>query len=163
MTESTVSWATTPGSTQPAQVRDILYRPGFDAAGRRCVLPSVCLVTKLSAFLEHSNHLFLVEGERIATYSKRPKVDFGLQLTLIAMSLYRPFAQRLPKNYHNARAKAILDSLLDVTGKVEIEHSQVIVTLDKRAHNPYAVAGRQRARVPSRLMEPIPWPVATSL
>ncbi len=30
-------------------------------------------------------------------------------------------------------------SLLDVTGKVQIEDRQVIVTLDKRAHNPYLV------------------------
>lgn len=67
------------------------------------------------------------------------KVDFDLQLTLMASSLYRLFARRLPENYHNATAKVLFDSLLDVTGKVEIERSQIIVTLDKRAHNPYLV------------------------
>jgi hypothetical protein len=30
-------------------------------------------------------------------------------------------------------------SLLDVAGQVQIEDSQFIVTLDKRAHNPYLV------------------------
>ncbi len=67
------------------------------------------------------------------------KVDFDLQLTLMASSLYRLFARHLPENYHNATAKVLFDSLLDVTGKVQIEDRQVIVTLDKRAHNPYLV------------------------
>jgi hypothetical protein len=67
------------------------------------------------------------------------KVDFDLQLTLAASSLYRLFARRLPENYHNATAKMLFDNLLDVTGKIQIEDRQVIVTLDKRAHNPYLV------------------------
>ena len=67
------------------------------------------------------------------------KVDFDLQLTLAASSLYRLFAQRLPENYHHATAKVLFDSLLDVAGKVQIENSQIVVTLDKRAHNPYLV------------------------
>jgi hypothetical protein len=33
----------------------------------------------------------------------------------------------------------LFDSLLDVGGKIEIEERHVIVTLDKRAHNPYLV------------------------
>jgi hypothetical protein len=65
------------------------------------------------------------------------KVDFYLQLTLTASSLYRLFAQHLPENYHHATARVLFDSLLDVTGKVEIEDRRVVVTLDKRAHNPY--------------------------
>jgi hypothetical protein len=67
------------------------------------------------------------------------KVDFDLQLTLMASSLYRLFAQHLPENYHHATAKVLFDSLLDVTGKAEIEDRRVAVTLDKRAHNPYLV------------------------
>ena len=67
------------------------------------------------------------------------KVDFDLQLTLAASSLYRLFARHLPENYHNATAKMLFDSLLDVGGKIQIEDRQVIVTLDKRAHNPYLV------------------------
>jgi hypothetical protein len=67
------------------------------------------------------------------------KVDFDLQLTLAASSLYRLFARHLPENYHHATAKMLFDSLLDVGGKIEIEDHHVIVTLDKRAHNPYLV------------------------
>ena len=67
------------------------------------------------------------------------KVDFDLQLTLVASSLYRLFARHLPENYHNATAKMLFDSLLDVGGKIQIEDRHVIVTLDKRAHNPYLV------------------------
>lgn len=67
------------------------------------------------------------------------KVDFDLQLTLMASSLYRMFARHLPENYHNATAKVLFDSFLDVSGKVQIEDRRVIVTLDKHAHNPYLV------------------------
>ena len=67
------------------------------------------------------------------------KVDFDLQLTLMGSSLYHLFAQRLPENYHRATAKVLFDSLLDVSGKIQIEASQVVVTLDKRAHNPFLV------------------------
>jgi hypothetical protein len=56
-----------------------------------------------------------------------------------ASSLYRLFAQHLPENYHRATARVLFDSLLDVTGKVEIEDRRVVVTLDKRAHNPLLV------------------------
>jgi hypothetical protein len=67
------------------------------------------------------------------------KVDFDLQITLMASSLYRLFAHRLPENYHNATAKNLFNALLDLTGKVEIESTHITVTLDKRAHNPYLV------------------------
>jgi hypothetical protein len=66
------------------------------------------------------------------------KVDFDLQLTLMASSLYRLFARHLPQNYRQATAK-VLDSLLDVAGTVEIDTHRIIVILDKRAHNPYLV------------------------
>lgn len=67
------------------------------------------------------------------------KVDFDLQLTLAASSLYRLFARHFPENYHNSTAKVLFDNLLDVPGKIQIEDDQVIVILDKRAHNPYLV------------------------
>ena len=67
------------------------------------------------------------------------KVDFDLQLTLMASSLYRLFAQHLPENYRNATAKALSQSLLDVAGEVHIEDTRIVVTLDKRAHNPFLV------------------------
>jgi hypothetical protein len=67
------------------------------------------------------------------------KVDFDLQLTLMASSLYRLFARYLPENYRQATAKVLFDSLLDVAGTVEIDTHRIIVILDKRGHNPYLV------------------------
>jgi hypothetical protein len=57
----------------------------------------------------------------------------------MAGSLCRLFAQHLPENYHHATAKVLFESLLDLAGQIQIEGSQIIVTLDKRARNPYLV------------------------
>jgi len=67
------------------------------------------------------------------------KVDFDLQLTLMGSSLYRLLAQRLAETYRRATAKTIYNSLLDVGGLVDIDRRAVVVTLDKRAHNPFLV------------------------
>jgi transposase len=67
------------------------------------------------------------------------KVDFDLQITLMASSLYRLLAERLAGEYRRATAKKIFSNLLDVGGVVEIAPRHVVVTLDKRAHNPYLV------------------------
>lgn len=64
------------------------------------------------------------------------KVDFDLQLTLMASGLYRMFAERLPETYRRAQAKTLFTHLLDVGGTVEVGDREVVVTLDKRAHNP---------------------------
>jgi hypothetical protein len=80
------------------------------------------------------------------------KVDFDMQLTLLASSLYRMMAKRIGREYTNAQAKTVFRNLLDLSGKVEVNDKSVLVTLDKRAHNPYLVA--------SGLTEkptPMPW------
>lgn len=68
------------------------------------------------------------------------KVDFDMQLTLMASSLYRLMAERFGREYRHAQAKRIFRNLLDLSGKVEIGSDSVVVTLDKRAHNPFLVA-----------------------
>jgi len=68
------------------------------------------------------------------------KVDFDMQLTLVASSLYRMMAQRIGREYRHSQAKTVFRNLLDLSGKVEVKASSVVVTLDKRAHNPYLVA-----------------------
>jgi hypothetical protein len=68
------------------------------------------------------------------------KVDFDMQLTLMASSLYRIMAQRIGREYSHSQAKTVFRNLLDLSGKVEITTTSVVVTLDKRAHNPYLVA-----------------------
>jgi hypothetical protein len=68
------------------------------------------------------------------------KVDFDMQVTLMASSRYRTIAQRIGREYSHSRAKTVFRNLINVSGKVEITGASVVVTLDKRAHNPYLVA-----------------------
>jgi len=68
------------------------------------------------------------------------KVDFDMQLTLAASSLYRMMAQRIGREYRHSQAKTLFRNLLDLSGTVEVTATSVVVTLDKRAHNPYLVA-----------------------
>jgi hypothetical protein len=80
------------------------------------------------------------------------KVDFDLQITLMAGTLYRLFAERIGAGYGHAQAKKLFRNLLEVSAMVVIETDRVVVTLDKRAHNPFLVK--------SRLTEeptPMPW------
>jgi hypothetical protein len=80
------------------------------------------------------------------------KVDFDMQLTLMASSLYRLMALRIGREYRHAQAKRIFRNLLNVSGKVEIGSSSVVVTLDKRAHNPFLVASNLTEKATS-----MPW------
>ena len=80
------------------------------------------------------------------------KVDFDLQLTLMASSLYRLLADRVGGIYRHAQAKKLFRNLLDVSATVTIDEDRVVVTLDKRAHNPYLVKARL-ADEPT----PMPW------
>ncbi len=68
------------------------------------------------------------------------KVDFDLQITLMASSLYRLMAEKIGREYERAQAKKLFRNLLDLSASVTIADKQVWVTLDKRAHNPYLVA-----------------------
>jgi hypothetical protein len=80
------------------------------------------------------------------------KVDFDMQLTLMAGSLYRMMARRIGREYAHAQAKTIFRNLLDLSGKVEITATSVVVKLDKRAHNPYLVASGLTVQP-----TPMPW------
>ena len=68
------------------------------------------------------------------------KVDFDMQLTLMASSPYRMMAQRIGREYSHSQAKTVFRNLLDLSGKVDVTATSVVATLDKRAHNPYLVA-----------------------
>ena len=80
------------------------------------------------------------------------KIDCDLQLTLMASGLYRLLAEKVGGEYRQAQAKTMFRNLLDVSAKVQVEQETVVVTLDKRAHNPYLVASRL-ADQPT----PMPW------
>jgi len=60
------------------------------------------------------------------------KVDFDMQLTLAASSLYRMMAQRIGREYSHSQAKTVFRNLLDLSGKVEVTANSVVVILDKR-------------------------------
>jgi hypothetical protein len=80
------------------------------------------------------------------------KVDFDMQLTLMASSLYRIMAQRIGREYSHSQAKTVFRNLLDLSGKVEVTDTSVVVTVDKRAHNPYLVASGL-----TKQSTPMPW------
>jgi hypothetical protein len=80
------------------------------------------------------------------------KVDFDLQITLMASTLYRLMAERIGREYVRAQAKTLFRHLLDVCATIEVGESQVVVQLDKRTHNPFLVASRL-ADQPT----PMPW------
>jgi hypothetical protein len=80
------------------------------------------------------------------------KVDFDLQITLMASTLYRLMAGRIGREYGHAMAKTLFGQLLDVGATVEVGEAEVTVRLDKRAHNPYLIASRL-ADQPT----PMPW------
>ena len=70
------------------------------------------------------------------------KVDFDLQITLMASALYRLLAGRIGREYGKAQAKTLFRHLLDVPATVEVGEAEVVVTLDKHAHNPYLIASQ---------------------
>ena len=80
------------------------------------------------------------------------KVDFDLQITLMAAALYKLMAGRIGREYERAQAKKIFRNLLDVSATVIVSDDEVVVRLNKRAHNPYLVASGL-AEKPT----PMPW------
>jgi len=80
------------------------------------------------------------------------KVDFDMQVTLMASSLYRIMAHRIGREYAHSQTKTLFRNLLDLSGKVEITATSVVVTLDQRAHNPYLVASGLADQT-----TPMPW------
>ena len=80
------------------------------------------------------------------------KVDFDLQLTLMAGSLYRLMAQKIGREYERSQPKKMFRNLLDLSARVDVETSRIVVTIDKRAHNPYLVASGIADRP-----TPMPW------
>ena len=78
------------------------------------------------------------------------KVDFDLQITLMASTLYRLLAEKVGAGYDHAQAKTLFRNLLEVSATVSIEPERVSVTLDKHAHNPFLVKSRL-ADTPTRM------------
>jgi len=80
------------------------------------------------------------------------KVNLDVQLTLMASSLYRLFAQKIANGYQQAKSRHIFRDFIDATATIQITTSQIIVKYRKRAHNPLLIAaGFDQVDVP------IPW------
>lgn len=80
------------------------------------------------------------------------KVNFDLQLTLMASSLYRLFSSRIGNGYQNAKSRHVFRDLIDATAKINITENEIIIHYQKRAHNPYLVASEF-----DKIDLPIPW------
>ena len=68
------------------------------------------------------------------------KVDLDLQLTLMASSLYRLLGSQVGEGYERARSRHIFRDLVESTAHVAITPGEIVVKLNKRAHNPLLIA-----------------------
>jgi|SRR5579859_682955 len=68
------------------------------------------------------------------------KVNCDLQLTLMASSLYRLFANRLHNGYEKAKSRHLFAHFIDATAGIDIGARDITVHFQKRAHNPYLIA-----------------------
>jgi hypothetical protein len=80
------------------------------------------------------------------------KVNFDLELTLMASSLYRLFSSRIGNGYQNAKSRHVFRDFVDATAKIDITENEIIVSYQKRTHNPYLIAAGF-----DKIDLPIPW------
>src|SRR5574341_354661 len=74
--------------------------------------------------------------ELVTRYAQRMLIENGISEAVP----FFPIDGRIGREYSHSQAKTVFRNLLDLSGKVEITATSVVVTLDKRAHNPYLVA-----------------------
>jgi hypothetical protein len=64
------------------------------------------------------------------------KVDFDLQLTLMASTLYRMLGVDVGVPYDTAKSRRIFRDFVDATAQISIDDRDITVLFQKRAHNP---------------------------
>jgi hypothetical protein len=64
------------------------------------------------------------------------KVDFDLQLTLMASTLYRMLGVNIGVPYDTAKSRRIFRDFVDATAQVSIDEKEITVLFQKRAYNP---------------------------
>ncbi len=94
------------------------------------------LVTALRSFFRYLLH----RGEISLGLAACVPIVPNWPKSTLPSSLYRLMAQRIGREYTHSQAKTVFRNLLDLSGKAEVTANSVVVTLDKRAHNPYLVA-----------------------
>ena len=80
------------------------------------------------------------------------KVNFDLQLTLMASSLYRLLSSKIGNGYQKAKSRHIFRDFVDATAKVIITEKEILVRFQKRTHNPLLIAAGF-----DKIDVPIPW------
>ncbi len=68
------------------------------------------------------------------------KVNLGLQITLMASSLYRLFSSGIGNGHEKAKSRHIFRDSIDSAAMIMITEKEVIVRFQKRAHNPFLIA-----------------------
>ena len=68
------------------------------------------------------------------------KINCDLQLTLMASSLYRLLAVQVGNGYEIAKSRHLFRDFIDASAGVEISNEEIVVRIQKRAHNPLLVA-----------------------
>ena len=79
------------------------------------------------------------------------KVNCDVQLTLMASSLYRHFAQRVGHGYETAESAHLFRDFIDATATIDIDRRSITVHFQKRAHNTLLLAagfGQTDIRLP---------------
>jgi hypothetical protein len=80
------------------------------------------------------------------------KVNCDVLLTIMASSLYRLLGTKLADGYEIAKSKHILGDFVNATAHVEITEKEVLIRMQKRAHNPHLMAAGFH-----QIDVPIPW------
>lgn len=66
------------------------------------------------------------------------KVDFDLQLTLMASSLYRLPGVRVGNGFEIAKARTVFRKLVHASASIEGTGSEIVVSLGRRTSNPFS-------------------------
>ncbi|MBI4544674.1 MAG: hypothetical protein HY703_05750, partial [Gemmatimonadetes bacterium] len=75
-----------------------------------------------------------------------------LQLTLMASSLYRLLGAQIGNGYATAKSRHLFRDFVDAVGHVTLTGKEIVVSFQKRAHNPLLLAAGFADLTP-----PVPW------
>lgn len=79
------------------------------------------------------------------------KVNFDVQLTLMASGLYRVLGNRVGRGFESAEARNIFRKLVRTSARIEITGSEIVVSLGRRTNNPLLISagyGEMREKIP---------------
>ena len=80
------------------------------------------------------------------------KIEVDLQLTLMASTLYRLLARRIARGMETAKPRTLFEKLVRTRANIQIRADDILVTLPRRANNPYLLAAGY-----TDAAHPIPW------